>query len=58
MAKLHELRFELLLHPADSSDLAACDFFLFPNLKTWLRKRRFHLNEVVVAAVDDYFEGL
>ena len=33
MAKLHTLRFELLPHSLYSSDLAPCNFFLFPNLK-------------------------
>ncbi|GBP58921.1 hypothetical protein EVAR_46983_1 [Eumeta japonica] len=33
MAKIHELRYELLPHPAYSPDLALCDYYLFPNLK-------------------------
>ncbi|GBP41489.1 Inter-alpha-trypsin inhibitor heavy chain H3 [Eumeta japonica] len=33
MAKIHELRYELLPHPAYSPDLAPCDYYLFPNLK-------------------------
>lgn len=33
MAKLHELGYELVEHPPYSPDLAASDFFLFPNLK-------------------------
>jgi len=57
MAKLHELRFELLPHPPYSSDLAPCDFFLFPNLKIWLRGKKFSSNKKVIAAVDAYFEG-
>ncbi|GBP18354.1 hypothetical protein EVAR_14747_1 [Eumeta japonica] len=36
MAKIHELRYELLPHPAYSPDLAPCDYYLFPNLKKWL----------------------
>ena len=32
-AKLVELGYELLPHPPYSPDLAACDFFLFPNSK-------------------------
>jgi len=58
MAKLHELRFELLPYLPYSSDLAACDFFLFPNLKIWLRGKKFSSNEEVIAAVNAYFEGL
>ncbi|KAG5347428.1 SETMR methyltransferase, partial [Acromyrmex charruanus] len=33
MAKFNEFRYELLLHPAYSPDLAPCNYFLFPNLK-------------------------
>ncbi|GFW82721.1 histone-lysine N-methyltransferase SETMAR [Trichonephila clavipes] len=33
MAKIHELRFELLDHPPYSPDLAPSNFFLFPHLK-------------------------
>jgi histone-lysine N-methyltransferase SETMAR len=58
MAKLHELRFELLPHPPYSPDLAPCDFFLFPNLKIWLGGKKFSSDEEVIAAVDAYFEGL
>ncbi|GBO99393.1 Histone-lysine N-methyltransferase SETMAR [Eumeta japonica] len=31
MAKIHELRYELLPHPAYSPDLVPCDYYLFPN---------------------------
>lgn len=41
MAKIHELKFELLPHPPYSPDLAPCDFHLFPNLKKWLGGKRF-----------------
>jgi len=58
MVKLHELRFELLLHPFYSPDLDPCDFFLFLNFKIWLGGRKFSSNEEVIAAVDAYFEGL
>jgi len=55
MAKLHELRFELLPHPPYSPNLAP-DFFLFSNLKIWLGRKKFLFNEEVIAAVDAYFE--
>jgi len=58
MAKLHELRFELLPHPPYSSDLAPCDFFLFLNLKIWFTRKKSLSNEEIIAAVDVYFEGL
>jgi len=58
MAKLHELRFELLPHSPYSPDLAPCDFILFPNFKIWLGGKRFSSDEEVIAAVDEYFQGL
>lgn len=36
IAKLHELRYELLLHPPYSPGLA---LFLFSSMKTWLRRK-------------------
>ncbi|GFX07664.1 mariner Mos1 transposase [Trichonephila clavipes] len=41
MAKIHELRFELLDHPPYSPDLAPSDFFLLPHLKIALGGQRF-----------------
>jgi [histone H3]-lysine36 N-dimethyltransferase SETMAR len=35
-AKLHELGYELLLHPTYSPDLAPSDYFLFAGLKRML----------------------
>lgn len=58
IAKISELRYELLQHPPYSPDLAPSDFWLFPHLKKFLRGKRFSSNEEVVAAVDGYFEGL
>ena len=55
MAKLHELGYELIPHPPYSPDLAPCDFFLFPNLKTWLGGKKFSSNEKVIVAVNKYF---
>lgn len=56
MAKLHELRYELLPHAPYSPDLAPCDFYLFPNLKKWLGGKRFGSNEEVMAETNAYFE--
>lgn len=42
-AKLVGLRYVLLSHPY-SPDLAPCDFFLFPNMKTWLAGKKFSSN--------------
>ena len=55
MAKISELKFELLPHAPYSPDLALSDYFLFPNLKKWLGDRRF-TNEEVESAVNGYFE--
>jgi len=54
MAKVVELRYELLLHPPYSPDLARCDFFLFPNMKKWLGGKRFASNEII-AETNAYF---
>jgi len=58
MAKFKELKYELLEHPPYSPDLAPSDFYLFPNLKRFLRGKDFLSDEEVIAAVEGYFEGL
>jgi len=58
MAKLEQLRFELVAHPPYSPDLAPSDYYLFPNLKRWLQGKRFRSNEEVIAETEAYFEGL
>lgn len=55
VAKLHELRYEVLPQPPYSPDLAPCDFFLFPNLKKWLAGKKFSSNEDVIAETEAYF---
>jgi len=55
MAKLDQLRFELIAHPPYSPDLAP-DYYLFPNLKRWLQGKKFTSNEEVIA--EAYFEDL
>ena len=40
--KLFDLRYEILPHPPYSPDLAPSDYFLFPNVKTWLGGKDFH----------------
>jgi len=44
----YELGYELIPHPPHSPDLTPCDFFLFPNLKTWLGGKKFSSNEEVI----------
>lgn len=57
-AKLVGLQYELLEHPPYSPDLAPSDFHLFPNLKRFLRGKRFSTDNEVITAVEGYFEGL
>ena len=55
MAKIHELRFELLDHPPYSPDLAPSDFFLFPHLKIALGRKRFSSNQDAITFLNNYF---
>ena len=57
-AKLFDLRYEILPHPPYSLDLAPSDYFLFPDMETWLGGKRFSSNEEVIAATNEYFEGI
>jgi len=50
-----ELGYELIPHPPYSPDLIPYDYFLFPNLKTWLNGKKFSSNEEVILAVNEYF---
>ena len=56
-AKLFDLRYEILLHPPYSPDLAPSDYFLFSNMKAWLAGKIFSSNEEIIAATNEYFEG-
>ena len=56
-AKLFDLRYEILPHPPFSPDLAPSDYFLFPNMKTWLGGKRFSSNEEIITATNEYFKG-
>ena len=64
MTKLHELKWQLLLHPAYSPDLALSDFHLFGPLKDPFRGRRFGhesklksaMNKVVKTMSKDWFK--
>jgi len=56
--KFNEFRYELLPHPAYSSDLVPCDYFLFPNLKKWFGGKRFTTREQLIAETKAYFEKL
>ena len=56
-AKLFDLRYEILPHPPYSPDLAPSDYFLFPNMNTWLGGKRFASNEEIIAATNKYPQG-
>ena len=49
--------YELIPHSAYSPDLAASDFFLFPNLKKDIRGLHFRSDEEVVTAVEEWVNG-
>jgi hypothetical protein len=52
---LADLHFEVLKHPAYSPDLAPSDYYLFPNLKKYLKGRQFFSIEEATSAVDGWF---
>lgn len=58
IAKISDLKYEILQHPPYSPDLAPSDFWLFPHLKKFMRGKRFSSNEEVIAAVEAYFNSL
>ena len=49
--------FKILPHPPYSPDLAPSDFFIFPSLKKHQKGQRFHSNEDVISAVEEWFES-
>ena len=49
--------FELLQHPAFSSDLAPSDFYLLPKVKSHLPGRQFRNNDDVIHAAEEYLWG-
>lgn len=51
-------RIPILEHPPYSPDLAPCDFYLFPKLKTALKGTRFHTLEEVKTKTADQLKGL
>ncbi|KAJ7342082.1 hypothetical protein JRQ81_008751 [Phrynocephalus forsythii] len=48
----HRLGYELLQHPPYSPDIAPSDFFLFPEMKKPLHRRRFDDREDVIFEVE------
>ncbi|GFX39760.1 putative DD34D transposase [Trichonephila clavipes] len=57
MTKLHQLGFELLLHPPYNPDLATSDFFLFSDLKRMLAGQKFCADEEVITETETYFKA-
>ena len=57
MAKLYELKFELLLHPPYLSDFAPSEYWLFVALKKMLAGKKFRTNEEVIVETEAYFEA-
>lgn len=55
MAKITELRYELLLYPPYFRDLANSYYFLFPNLKKLRGGKRFTSNYEVIPETSGYF---
>ena len=58
MAKLHELKWQLLPHPPYSPDLAPSDFHLFGVLKDPLRGRHFGNESELKSAVNEVVKGM
>ena len=56
MAKLHELHFELFLHPPYSPDLIPSKYWLFAELKRMLQGKRICSIEEVISETEAYFK--
>ncbi|KAF8794895.1 Histone-lysine N-methyltransferase SETMAR like protein [Argiope bruennichi] len=58
MAKLPELKFEIVPHDPYSPDMVLSDYNLFPNMKQFLAGRKFCSDIEVIPATNAYFEAL
>lgn len=54
--KINELGWEILDHPPYSPDLAPSDFFLFKNLKNFLRGEFYNEKEVLESEISNFFQ--
>lgn len=54
--KIARIRFELIPYATYLPDLTPFDFFLFPNLKKWLSRKKFSWNAPVEEA--SYFNSI
>ncbi|KAF8764965.1 Mariner Mos1 transposase like protein [Argiope bruennichi] len=57
MAKVHEMKFEILLHSSYSPDMVPSDNNFFPNLKKILSERNFCSDIEVISATYAYSEA-
>ena len=57
MFAVHDCGFELIHQTPYSPDLAASDYFLFPNLRKHLAGKRYKSDDDVISAVEDFFES-
>jgi len=55
MAKLIDATNCCLIHPI-LQIWPPCDFYLFPNIKKWLRGKRFASNKEIIAETEAYFK--
>jgi len=56
--QIQRIPLQIAPHPTYSSDLAPCNYFLFPNQKKWFGGKRFTIREQLTAETKAYFEGL
>jgi histone-lysine N-methyltransferase SETMAR len=49
---------EIFDHPPYSPDLASSDYHLFTKMKVWLASQRFHTNEELMDAVNNWLHNL
>ena len=57
-AAIRRVGFTELNHPAYSPDIAPSDYYLFSNLKKFLRGKNFHSDDHAIMTVEDYLSGL
>ena len=57
-AATRKVNFVELDHPAYSLDIAPSDYYLFKNLKTFLRAKNFGSDDEMMTIVEGYFSNL
>jgi histone-lysine N-methyltransferase SETMAR len=56
-ALIQNFNWEFFDHPLYSSNLAPSDYYLFTNLKNWLRSQRFNSNEEMMESVKTWLSS-